>query len=255
MDQNTAGTVDKRALGLIPSALVVIGGGIVAIIVISIIGLVLRLLFGLSLVGIISPFYEEPLKAIGLIALAMFFPASFASKKIGALLGALAGAIFGAFEIFDFSVLYNTLINAGLLTHGTANALLAARIFTSFPMHVIASALFGLGVACAAMAATHRPGLRNIFSGNALSLIALAVGFHWVYNIFNIIPALLLRSDIIGIILGFVVMLAGLYMAYRVYHYVPSRLEQLHPIGAKDLFMQAMGWGKKGGAPVPEKRL
>ena len=253
MDQNPSDRVEKRSLGPLPAAALVIGGGIVGIVVISIIGLILRLLFGLGLVGLVSPFYEEPLKALGLIALAMFFPAVFKSKKIGAALGLIAGALFGLFEIFDFSILYNSLVDAGLLSRAAVNVLLAARAFTSLPMHLIASTIFGLGIACAAMSLA-RPGLRQIFSGNALSLMALSVGFHWVYNLFNIIPALLLKSDAIGIILGFIVMLAGLYMAYRVYRYIPSMLDRMPHFGAKDLFMRAMGWSKKGGMPMPERR-
>ncbi len=252
MDAEHVEKVEKRSLGHIPAAVVVLLGGIVGIVGISLIGLFLRLLFGISLVGLLSPFYEEPLKAIGLIALALFFPGTFKSKKAGAILGALAGALFGMFEIFDFSVLYQSMINAGLLTSGMANTLLAARTVTSFPMHLIASALFGLGTAYAAMSAA-KPGLRRIFSGNALTFMALSIGFHIVYNLFNLIPVILLRSDIIGVIFGFIAMLGGLYMAYRVYHYVPSRLEQLEPVGPKDLFMRAMGWGAGKGAAVTEK--
>jgi PrsW family intramembrane metalloprotease len=253
MDQTPLAKDEKRSLGPIPAVVVVILGAIVAMVVISVIGLFLRLLLGISLVGIFSPFYEEPLKALGLIALALFFPATFTSKKAGAALGALAGALFGLFEIYDFSVLYNAMINAGILTSGVANTLLAARTVTSLPMHIIASLLFGLGVAFAAMSSA-RPSLKHIFSGNSMTFMALAVGFHIVYNLFNLIPSILLRSDIIGIILGFITMLAGLYMAYRVYHYVPSRLDQLQPLGLKDLVMNAMGWGAKKGAAVPEKR-
>jgi len=251
-NQAPAARGEKRSLGWAGAIAVTVAGGIVGIIVISIIGLILRILLGIGLVGFFSPFYEEPLKAIGLIALAMFFPGAFKSKKAGAVLGTIAGVLFGLFEIWDFSILYGLMVGAGTLAASVANTLLLARIFTSLPMHAIASMIFGLGVAYAAMSSI-RPGLRHIFSGNALALMDLSIGFHIVYNLANLIPSLLLRSELIGVILAFLVMLAGLYMAYRLYKYIPRLLDQMPRMGAKDLLMSAMGWGPRKGAPVAEK--
>lgn len=252
MYQNPPEEHKKRSLGLISASVVVLIGAIVAFFVISIVGLILRLIMGLQFVGLLSPLYEEPLKVLGLFVLALAFPGTFKSKKEGAILGALAGVLFGVFEIYDFSVLYQTMINAGLLTSGMANLYLISRFFTSLPMHAIASLLFGLGIAYAALG-TVRPKLRDTLSGNAMTFMVLSVGFHIVYNLFSIVPALLTRIDLVGVIFGFVAMLAGLYMAYRIYVFIPRSLELMSAIGPRELFLNAMGWKAGKGAVAPDR--
>jgi hypothetical protein len=246
-------TDNKRSMGWIMAVIVTVIASIVAFIIIDFIGLFVRYLVGMGLVGFISPFYEEPLKVLGPILIALFFAGTYKSKKMGAILGIIAGAVFGLLEIYDYSIIYQSMINAGTLSSAAAGAQMILRLFTSFPMHVISSLIAGLGVAYAAMS-SQKPRLRDIFSGNALSFLGVAIGFHWLYNIANLIPALLLGSDLLGIILAFIVMLGGLYLAYCIYKGIPVRLEQMTAMWARDLVELAFGKKAKKGIPMPDRK-
>jgi hypothetical protein len=244
---------NKISISFILAVIVTIIASIIAFIIIDFIGLFIRYLIGMGLVGFISPFYEEPLKVLGPILIALFFAGTFKSKKQGAILGIIAGAVFGLLEIYDYSIIYQSLINAGTLSSAIANVQLIIRFFTSFPMHVISSLIAGLGVAYVAMS-SQKPRLRDIFSGNALSFLGVAIGFHWLYNMANLIPSLLLGSDLLGIILAFVVILGGIYLAYCIYKGVPGRLEQMPAMWARDLVELAFGKEAKKGIPMPDRK-
>ena len=225
---------------------------VVAFVILDFIGLFLRLLLGLSLIGIISPFYEEPIKILGPVLIGLFFAGTFRSKKYGAILGAVAGAVFGLLEISDYWVLFQPFVTAGIISPGMVIGNIVVRLFTSLPMHVIASLIAGLGVSYAAMSSL-KPRLRDFYSGNALTFILVAIGFHFVYNISNLIPSFL-GAVLIGIILAFLVMLAGIYLAFRVYGIIPEKLDEMAPIGARDLVAMALGRRAKKSVPMPRKQ-
>jgi len=204
------------------------------------------------MVGFISPFYEEPIKILGPALIGLFFAGTFMSKKYGVILGAIAGAVFGLLEISDYWILFQPYVSAGVLSTGMVIGNMVIRLFTSLPMHVIASLIAGLGVAYAAMGSL-KPRLGDFYSGNALTFILIAIGFHFVYNVINLLPSLQ-GAVIIGTILAFLVMLAGIYLAYRIYIVVPGRLDEMPPVGVRDLVAMALGGRVKKGVPAPGKQ-
>jgi uncharacterized membrane protein (UPF0182 family) len=252
MEQKPMDSDNKRSMSLIMAIIVTIAASVIIFFVIDFIGLFLRILLGLGLIGFISPFYEEPLKILGPILIGLFFAGTFKSKKTGAILGIIAGAVFGLLEIFDYWVLFQPMISAGTVHAGAVYSDLVVRLITSLPMHAISSLIAGLGVAYAAMSSL-KPRFRDFFSGNALTFLLVAIGFHFFYNVCNLVPSLLLKANLIGLILAFIVMLGGLYLAYRVYKVVPSRLNQLPVTGANEIVMQAFGRKAKKGAAIPDK--
>jgi hypothetical protein len=157
---------------LVPEIVALLGGIVSAVII----ALPLNTFFGFVTTEtvFIAPIIEEPVKAAGVIFLALSYPYAIASKVRGLILGGLAGLGFA----FTENLFYATLPGTDII----------ARALLPVPMHVMASGIVGLGFVYLAQdrietrKAEPKIGVSTFKSKDMGSLLAVAMVMHGQYN-------------------------------------------------------------------------
>ena len=108
-------------------------------------------LSGVVLAVVVAPLTEEPLKALSILIVALFMWKTIPSRRYGALLGAAAGCGFSIAENILYSIQFASLSGQQLTTGqivppGLMAELIAARWFALPFMHVLWSAIVGVGI-------------------------------------------------------------------------------------------------------------
>lgn len=180
---------------------------------------------------VVAPIVEEPTKVLGVVFLAMMFPAAVATKTRGMILGMMGGLGFGFLE----SVFY-VLQGANVFV----------RIMIIF-FHMIWSGIVGIGIAFVASREFDRSSIKVALEGfisNALTmgfLIFLVTGmiFHGMSNA--------AASYVAGDLAIAVVILIGLIAFIALYWFHRNMPDDLKPLRSNDI----LGYAIRGRPPAP----
>jgi RsiW-degrading membrane proteinase PrsW (M82 family) len=176
---------------LVPEIVALLGGIVSAVIVALPVNTFFEFLSAEQI--LLAPLVEEPVKAIGLLFLAINYPYVIATKSRGLLLGGLAGLGFA----FTENLFYATMPQTDVV----------ARALLPVPMHIMASGIAALGLVYLSQnksfpAGNFRDKMLGLKSKNVLSLFVVAVVMHTQYNILSYFGYL---GSVLGlIVLGFV---------------------------------------------------
>ncbi len=103
-----------------------------------------------ALLGFIAPFTEEIFKGLSIVIVAVFIWKTIPSRRYGALLGAAAGLGFSITENIVYTISYASLrgqvVNGQVIPGGVVAELIVARWISVPFMHVVWSALVGVGI-------------------------------------------------------------------------------------------------------------
>ncbi len=229
MDQKS----EKELGTMVPEIIALVGG------IISMIIFVIPMEYTLEpfLGSLVAPIVEEPLKVIGLVFLALYYPYTLETKKNGLILGGLAGLGFAFLENF----LYLIRAEMGSFDIGPGSVAITRSIFP-LSVHVLNSALVGYALLFLAKkkigknSSNVSSAIQQMISEkNIWSILVIAMALHFQYNLLSGIGAI---GAIIGIAIVF-------FVFYKLYHYFPEKIDELTITSPIQLFSDATKYNKK----------
>jgi len=153
-------------------------------------------------------FVEEPIKIVGVFALALLFPAAFLSKSKNAVYGAAAGFGFAVME--DINYMY--IIIPQVVNPAQYGAALLQRLIYALPLHILCSSIAAMGIVYFVIDRSQWPKtlgfllvaavLHGFYDGSGAYLLVLVVAAVVWYAVYRYIPETGIPARFVGVLVA-----------------------------------------------------
>ena len=154
-------------------------------------------------------FIEEPVKIVGVFALALLFPAAFLSKSKNAVYGAAAGFGFAVMEDINYSYIMIPRIAS---SQAEAGAALLGRLIYALPLHILCSSIAAMGIVYFVIDRSQWPKtlgfllvaavIHGAYDGTGAALLILVVAVVVWYAVYRYIPETGIPARFVGVLIA-----------------------------------------------------